>query len=177
MPFDEFDQERMFHEAWDAVEIVRPVRLSLFTFGETVLSYYLVCGSREGSAPLAITQGDVRIKRPMIMTADNARPEFRNFFENAEEEGVVQFLLARTAKFSNLQFVNENSNRRVVNGSMDGTVDELNQQLDDEEQEGVAILTAPPNLAGVAVLKYVADRVFKSAPGNIQELRERGFLP
>ena len=177
MPFDEFDRERMFHEAWNSVEIVRPVHFSLFTFGESVLSYYLVCGNSEGTVPLAITQGDVRIKRPVIMTADNARPEFRNFFENAEEEGVAQFLLSRTAKFSNLQFVNQNSSRRVVHDSMDSAVDKLNQQLDDDEQDGVAILTAPPDLAGVAVLKYAAQRIFKSAPDNIQELRERGFLP
>jgi len=167
----------MFHEAWDSVEIARPVHFSLFTFGESQLPYYLVCGNRAGTVPLAITQGDVRIKRPMIMTADNARPEFRNFFENEEEEGVVQFLLARTAKFSNLQFVNESNSQQVIHDSMDSAVDKLNRQLDDEEEDRIAILTAPPNLAGVAVLKYATERVFKSAPDNIQELRERGFLP
>ena len=53
----------------------------------------------------------------------------------------------------------------------------LHRRLDDEEEDRVAILTAPQNLAGIAVLRYAAERVLKSAPDNIQELRERGFLP
>ena len=177
IPFDDFERERSFYDAWNSITIVRAVHHSLFTFGDTVLPYYLVCGNQRGTAPLSVTQGDVRIKRPMIVSPDSCRPEFRNFFETAEEEGIVQFLLARTAHFSNLQFVNENTKQQTVTDSMDGAVEKINKRLDDEEEECVAVLTSPPNLAGIAVLKYAAERVFKSAPDNIQELRERGFLP
>jgi hypothetical protein len=41
----------------------------------------------------------------------------------------------------------------------------------------VAILSAPHRLGKFAVLRYTAERIMESAPGNIQELRERGFLP
>lgn len=177
MQFEGFDQERMFHEAWSAVEIVRQVEFSLFTFGESVLPYYLVCGDREASTPASVTRGDVRVKRPMIVTPDRARPEFQDFFENSEEEGVVAFLLSRTAQFSNLKFVNQRGAKRMVDKGVEAAVESLNRRLDDEEEEHVAILTAPPNLAGVAVLRYVAERVWRSAPSNVQELRERGFLP
>ena len=47
MDFDEFNPEKMFYEAWEAVAIVRPVHYSLFTFGETVLPYFLVCGRNQ----------------------------------------------------------------------------------------------------------------------------------
>lgn len=177
MDSNEFEQERIFYEAWKAVSIVRSVSYSLFTFGESVLPYYLVCGNQRGTVPLSVTQGDVQIKRPMIMTAENSRPEFQNFFESSEEEGVVQFLLARTAKFSNLKLINQSGKQRVVHDSMDAAVEKINQRLDEDEEDRVAILTAPANLAGVAVLKYAAERIFQSAPDNIQELRERGFLP
>ena len=60
---------------------------------------------------------------------------------------------------------------------MQATLDRLNRQLDDEQEELVAILSAPPPLAGVAILRYAAERVWQSTPGNVQELRERGFLP
>ncbi|MEZ6113719.1 MAG: hypothetical protein R3C99_22310 [Pirellulaceae bacterium] len=53
----------------------------------------------------------------------------------------------------------------------------LNRQLDAEEEDRVAILTAPHGLAGIALMRYAAERVRESAPDNIQELRERGFLP
>jgi hypothetical protein len=113
----------------------------------------------------------------MIITPHNARPEFQNFFEHPEEEGVVEFLMARSARFSNLKLVNQRESRRSVASGMQATVDSLNGKLDDEEEDQVAILTAPAQLAGIAVLRYAAERIMRSAPDNIQELRERGFLP
>ena len=176
MSFEQFEQERRFREAWEAVEIVRPVHFSLFTFGESMLLYCLVCGDREARTPTSITRGEVRITRPVLITPETARPEFRNFFETAEEEGVVQFLLSRTAQFSNLKFDNRSGTEQIVSDSVEEATAKLNRRLDNEEEDRVAILTAPPNLGHVAVLRYAAERVWQSGPDNVQELRERGFL-
>ena len=62
-------------------------------------------------------------------------------------------------------------------GVEDEVVARLNRQLGREDEDRVAILTAPHGLGGVAVLRYAAERILKSAPENIQELRERGCLP
>ena len=86
-------------------------------------------------------------------------------------------MLARTARFSNLTFDNQSGRKRVVKDPMDVAVERLNRQLDDEEEDRVAILTAPPGLGGVAILRYATERVWKSSSDNIQELRERGYLP
>ena len=43
MDFDEFVAHDRFRKAWHSVKIVRPVRYSLFTFGDTDLPYFLVC--------------------------------------------------------------------------------------------------------------------------------------
>ena len=102
MAFEDFERESKFREMWNAVEIVRPVHYSLFTFGESSLQYFLVCGEQDFGPSVSVTRGEVSVKRPMIITRDNARPEFRNFFDNDEEEGVADFLLARSAHFSNL---------------------------------------------------------------------------
>ncbi len=177
MVFEEFDQQRRFRDAWEAVDIVRPVRYSLFTFGESVLPYFLVCGETRPDTTVSVTRGEVRIKRPMILTPESAGPEFRGFFEDVDDESVAQFLLARTAQFSNLKFDNESREKRLVSDSMDEAVAKLNKQLDAEEEDRVAILTAPPKMGGIAVLRYAAERVWESGPDNIQELRERGFLP
>ena len=84
MDFDEFNPEKTFYEAWEAVAIVRPVHYSLFTFGETVLPYFLVCGNQAGTDPLSVRRGDIRINRPMILTAENSEPEFQNFFARSK---------------------------------------------------------------------------------------------
>jgi hypothetical protein len=177
MNFEEFDREARFRAAWEAVKIARAMKYTLFTFGESVLPYYLVCPMSAEAAPVAITKGEVRITRPMLITPDNAQPEFRNFFETDDEEEVVSFMLARTARFSQLKFDNKSGTKRVVSETVEGIVAKLNRQLDEEEEDRVAILTAPAKLGKVAVLRYATEQVMRSAPDNVQELRERGFLP
>lgn len=177
MSFDEHDAEARFRKAWQAVEIERSVPYSLFTFGESELPYYLIVDASQPREPVSVTQGEVKITRPLIVTADNARPELQGFFENHEFDHVVDFLLQRTAAFSHLKFDNLHGPAQIVSDSVAEVASRLNRKLDSEEEDRVAILTAPHGLGGLAVLRYAAERVWQSAPDNIQELRERGFLP
>lgn len=172
----EFDQEQRFRDAWQSVAIARPVHYSLFTFGESLLPYVLVRGDTPSSAPVSVAKGEVRITRPTIITPENARPEFRGFFEDAEEEDLLQFLLARTASFSSLKFDNQSGSAKLIHKSMEEVVAQLNRQLDAEGEDRMAILTAPKNLGGLALVRYAVERVVASGPDNLQELRERGFL-
>lgn len=181
MLFSPFDDEMKFMRAWNAVEIARPVSYGLFTFGDSELPYYLVCGGRKPGATVSIRKGEVRISRPLILTPDNVHPEFGNFFDEQEQSQddseFVHFLLARTAAFRNLKIENTAGPKRIVSDSIEEVVEKLNKQLDTEDEDRVAILTAPPKLGGVALLKYTTERVIASAPENVQELREKGFLP
>lgn len=177
MDFSDYHDEAHFRAAWEAVKIERTVPYSLFTFGETVLPYYLVCEAEYPDQLVTLTQGEVRITRPTIITPDNVHPEFRNFFEDEEGEQMAEFLLARSAAFSHLKLDNAAGPQQPCSDSVDEVVSRLNRQLDAEEEDRVAILTAPKKLAGVAVLKYTAERIWASAADNVQELRERGFLP
>jgi len=83
----------------------------------------------------------------------------------------------RWAAFSNLQIDNASGPARIVSDQVDEAVAKLNRQLDAEEEDRTAILTAPLGLGGVALVRYAAERIWDSAPDNVQELRERGFLP
>jgi len=171
----DFDEQRFF-EIWTAVRIERPVNYSLFTFGDQKLPYYLVTGAPEPGSTVKVRKGEVGITRPTIITPDSMEPEFRDFFEGQDEADLAAFLLSRTAGFSNIKFANTSGPDRIVSDSVEEAVDKLNRQLDDEEEDHTAILSAPPGMGGIAVMRYAAERVWESAPGNIQELRERGFL-
>lgn len=177
MLFPPFDDEARFMRAWHAVEIARPVHQGLFTFDVSDLPYILVCGGRKPGAMVRVTKGEIKISRPLIITPDNLRPDFEDFFEENGEEDFVQFLLARTAAFSNLKIRNTSTEKKLVSDSVEEVVEKLNKQLDQQDEDRVAILTAPPKLGGVALLRYTTERVIASAPDNVQELRERGFLP
>lgn len=177
MDFDSFDQEQRFREAWEAVKIERPVHYGLFTFGDSVLPYFLVCSEKTPGKPVSVTKGEVRISRPRIITPDSMHPEFRNFFEDGDDDEMIAFLLARSAAFSNLKLDNASGPREFMSDRVEDVVGRLNRQLDDDEEDRVGVLSAPRELAGVAVLRFAAERVWESGPGNIQELRERGLLP
>ena len=175
--YDYEEEEQRFREAWDSIQVARSVEYSLFTFGESLLPYFLVLGAAKPGDMVSITRGNIRITRPTIITPDNMRPEFRNFFDSQEGEGIVEFLLSRSAGFSHLKFDNESGPKQIVSDSVEEAIARINRQLDEEEEDRVAVLTAPPHLAGVALLRYASERVWSSAPDNVQELRERGFLP
>lgn len=176
--FDAFDNERRFRAAWDSVEIARNVPYGLFTFGESELKYYLVLAPKKPGDMVQLREGMIRISRPLIITPDNLEPEFEGFFEpDDEDEGYVQYMLARSASFSHLKLKNRALSQRISSDSVEETVARLNRQLDDEDEDRVAILTAPAGMAGIAVMRYAAERVMQSAPDNLNELRERGFLP
>ena len=175
---DSFDPESYFRDAWDSVHIARPVEYTLFTFGESDLRYILVVDSELPREPVSVTHGEVKIARPLIITAENASPDFQHFFEEGDQyEGMIDFLMTRSAAFRHLQLSNLHKRPELVSDSVEEVVGRLNKTLDNQEEDRVAILTAPYGLGGVAVLKYTADRVLQSAPGNIQELKEKGFLP
>ncbi|HEV8003518.1 MAG TPA: hypothetical protein VGP63_26885 [Planctomycetaceae bacterium] len=171
------EQERQFRAAWESISIRRRVSYSLFTFGESLLPYFLVLSASRPGQTVSLTRGEVRIARPTIVTPQNASPEFQNFFDSDDNAEVAQFLLARTAGFSHLKLTNASGPKQIQSDSVEEVVNRLNRQLDDEEEDHTAILTAPPELAGIALLRYAAERVWSSASDNIQELRERGFLP
>ncbi len=180
--FDEFEQFQRFRSTWNAVRIERAVELGLFTFGDSDLPYYLVTSSSgkgvaANSAMVKVRRGNVTVSRARIITPDTMHPELRNFFEEHEETGLIEFLMSRTAAFSNLKLSNESGPEKIVTDTVEEAVTRLNRQLDDEEEDRVAILSAPAALAGFAVFRYASERILSSAPGNIQELRERGLLP
>ncbi len=175
--FDEFDREMHFRRLWESVRIERRVTYSLFTFGDSDLPYFLVTPQTADTDTVRIRQGQITISRAKIITPDSMRPEFRDFFEEHEDAGMADFLMARSAAFSNLKLSNRRGTEEIVTDTVEEAVDRLNRKLDSEEEDRVAILTAPPSMAGVALLKYASERIMESAPDNLNELRERGFLP
>jgi hypothetical protein len=177
MDFHDYQQDRMFRELWESVAIIRDVPHSLFTFGHSDLPYFLVVDSPRTGELVEVSQGSVRVTRPMIVTPYNTTPEFSSFFEGEEWAGMIDYLLARTAAFSNLKLENQSQKSELTSDSVEEVVARLNHRLDAEEEDRVAILTAPHRLGPLAVLRYTTERIMESAPGNIRELRERGFLP
>lgn len=177
MNFEDFERERFFRSLWESVRIERRVQYSLFTFGDSDLPYYLVTSPPENEDTVKVQRGQITVSRAKIITPDSLRPEFQNFFDDDQDYGFAEFLMTRSAAFSNLKISNQHGPEKIVTDTVEEAVDKLNRQLDSEEEDRVAILTAPPGMGGVALLKYAAERISESAADNLNELRERGLLP
>ena len=85
--------------------------------------------------------------------------------------------MARSAAFAHLRLKNRRGETRLVTDNVEEALDRLSRQLDAEEDDRTAILIAPRGLGSLALFRYASERILASAPDNIQELRERGFLP
>lgn len=167
---------QQFRKMWNAVRVERSIPYTLFTFGETDLPYFLVVAAGSPGEPVGVTKGEVSITRPAILTPDNVRPEFRGFFEQ-DEGGMVEFLLARGMSFPHLKFTNRAGSPDLVSDSVEEVVSRLKKRLDAEDEDRVAVLSAPHGMGGLALIKYAIEKAVESAPSNIQELREKGLLP
>ncbi|WP_437201784.1 hypothetical protein [Planctomicrobium sp. SH664] len=177
MNFFNFEQEQHFRSLWNSVAIVRTIPYTLFTFGESDLPYYLIVEAERPREPVTVSQGSVKITRPLIVTPHQGEPELRNFFEDERFSGMFSLLMARSAAFKHLRIENQSRQSELVSDSVDEIVARLKTKLDNEEEDRVAILTAPAGLGPLAVLRYTTERILESAPGNLQELKERGLLP
>jgi len=174
---DDFDREMFFRRVWESIRIERYVEYSLFTFGDSELPYFLVTPQKDGEENVRIRRGQITVSRARIITPENMHPEFRDFFEDHEDDGLAGFLMSRAAAFSNMKLSNHCGSDNIVTDTVEEAVDRLNKHLDREDEDRVAILSAPVGLAGAALLKYATARISDSAPGNLTELREKGFLP
>ncbi|MCH2516254.1 MAG: hypothetical protein MK134_12025, partial [Dehalococcoidia bacterium] len=56
-------------------------------------------------------------------------------------------------RFSSLKFDNQSGSSKLVHKSMEEVVAQKNRQLDAEGEDRVAILTAPKNLGGLALVR------------------------
>ena len=180
-PLDPFAAQRKLAELMGRIRLARDVTRSIFTFGHTELPYYVIFEPDSGGQS-ELKTGQVTVSRPTILTPDS-EPEFFGLFEQlAEESGAdladfVQFAIRRTAAFDRLKVANTFGNVERPGGGIEEVLERVNRRLDDEEDEETGVLVAPRGLGPLAVIKYAGYRISRSAPDNMQELRERGFLP
>jgi len=177
MDFGNYLTSDRFHQAWNSVGFARRSRYSLFTFGDTDLPYYLICEPSSGTSLVSVIQGNMKISKPVVYMPGNAPPELHDFFEDESDGDLIGFLMARTDQFRNMKFDNRIGSGQLVSDSVEEIVNKLKCKLDEDEEDRVAIITSPAGMGGLAVLRYSLERIAHSAPENVAELRERGFLP
>ena len=73
------DLREKIEYVWNNTKILRNVEKNLFTFGDTVLPYFLIAELVKDKPSTFVKEGEVIIKRPLIYTLYQDTPHFKGF--------------------------------------------------------------------------------------------------
>ena len=170
----EREVREQFEYAWKNTKIIRHVERSLFTFGDSTLPYYIVAEAILNKNHTVVREGEVVVKRPMVYTPYADSPVFEGFGDKEKESAF--FIIQRLAYIPPYKYQNDSKHIYVSPSPLDEAVQKLNQRLDSEDNRLVAIIKGAAEMWEVSVMRYAIERMVKSMPSNITELKEKGFL-
>ena len=174
------DDERI-REAVSKTEILRSPKRSLYSFGSTFISYYLVTEPvyAENTAKVTetvIREGRVVAERPKIVTPvylsrlEGFSPEARRYFESLVQE--------KSATASGLLYTykNEPKEMNIVSGTLIEAVAKLNEEIDRRGDQLTSIIKGTDELWDVSLMKFIYEVTRSSAPANMLQMDRRGLL-
>jgi len=170
------DLEKKIEHAWKKTEILRQSRQLLFTFGDTELPYYVLAESLMNAGDTVVRRGEVVVQKPMIVAPPWQRGASVEGF-SSEGEACVRLLVQRAAYIPPYRYRNQAQSMAVQAGGLSETAERIGKKLEEDDDRLVAVIKGDPDLWEVSVMRYCIERMVQSTPHNIQELRERGFLP
>lgn len=176
----ELDDERIRYAVL-GTEILRAPKQSLFTFGITNITYYLLTQpvyseASEGPAETVIREGKVVAEKPRIVTPyylshlEGFGTEARRYFESlVREHGAHIPGVLYTYK-------NEPKDLSIVSDSLRAVVDKISAQIDERGDSLAAIIRGVDMLWDVSLLKFIFDLTRRSVGDNVEQMGRRGLL-
>ena len=164
-----------------ATEILRPPKQSLYTFGTTNITYYLLThpAYADLDAPVTetvIREGKVVAERPRIVTPfylshlEGFGAEARRYFESlAREYGPGTAGIFYTYR-------NEPKEMNIVSDNMRSVVEKINARIDERGDSLSAIIRGEDVLWDVSLLKFIFELTRRSVGDNLSQMGQRGLL-
>ncbi len=166
-------------DIWYAVKITRvvmPPRQTLETFGATTIRYHLISELMDEVDKVRVRAGKVFSERPQIITPDHfARQLLEGFGEKARD--YAEWLsdhgeMVNILKYG-LQFRKKHTSAEILSEPLNHVADKIKAAVSSEDDPLSAVIIGADELWEVSLLKFLRDYIEKSAPVNIQQLRQR----
>jgi hypothetical protein len=176
----EIDDEKIRYAVL-ATEIIRPPKQSLYAFGTTNVTYYLLTHPSFSDPDKPITEtvireGKVVAERPRIVTPfylshlEGFGTEARRYFESlAREYGPAMPGIFYTYK-------NEPKEMNIVSDNMRSVVEKINAKIDERGDNLSAIIRGEDMLWDVSLLKFIFELTRNSVGDNLSQMGRRGML-
>lgn len=176
----ETDEERIKYTV-KHTEILRAPKQSLFSFGTTSISYYLVTEPLYSDwirniTETVIREGRVIAEKPRIVT-----PYYLSGLEGFSSKAKKYFEALTEEQGANIRglfytYKNEPKELTIVSDSLPSVVDKLNTEIDKRGDPLVAIIKGEDELWDVSLMKFIFELTRSSVSDNIRQMGARGLL-
>lgn len=162
-------------------EILRAPQQSLYTFGTTNITYYLVTqpsysDASAESPETVIREGKVIAEKPRIVTPyylshlEGFGPEAKKYFDSL----LMEFGPSVAGVF--YTYKNEPKAMNIVSGELQAVVDKISADIDQRGDSLAAIVRGEDALWDVSLLKFIFELTRRSVGDNLSQMGRRGLL-
>lgn len=146
----------------------------IYTFGDTDFNYKIISSNQTGGSTLR--SGKLKCKMPTIVTPETFLETFRGFSDEAVEFAGKRYAdMVSKIRMLGYQFSHILEHESLHSENARQLVGRVERDIQ-ESQSDTALLVSPDDLWGIALVKVMLDVLRKSAPGNFEDMRERGFF-
>lgn len=169
----EFETEK-FKEYWRRTEVIREYQRTLYTFGDTDLSYVFAAEHSRLKDRTIVRKGVIMIQKLHILLPGRYRgPEFKEGFEHADAIPPEAVYLFRAmglpySKITNKPAVEE----QMEYGSLQEVLDRFDRKMDEQENTETGLIKGILEGADISLMRYSLGLVIKSAAENVKEFFE-----
>ncbi len=170
----ELDRAR-FREYWRKTEVIREYHRMLYTFGDMELPYIFAAEHSRFKDRTVVRKGVVLFQKPkIILPGYYSGLQFTEGFEHANAIPPEAVYLFRAMGLPYSQITNKTvAQERIEYGGLQDTLDKLNEQMDQQENEETGLIKGILDGADISLMRYSLGLVIKSAPENVKEFFER----
>lgn len=171
--------EDSFQYAMENTRVVRAPEQRIQTFGSTSFRFFLVSELMDSVNHVRVRDGRLHAERPAIITPEYIKDHLlEGFGEKAHE--FLGWLEDHTRDLAILkygfQFKKTDISEEVVHCPMADVVGRLNEELARRADPMSTIIQGVDEGWEVCLLKFTADMIQASAPGNLGDWKQRGLL-
>lgn len=166
-----------FRKIFQQIQVVRPPKHRLATFGNSSIQYRLVTDVSGFPDRSRLRVGEVSAEKPAILTAQAFRERFSGFGPESLE--YVKWLTTQygdALRGLEYNFRNGAVSNNVELMTPDALTQRLVKEMDNSDSSRQALIRGSDKLWELAIMKFIVEETLASFSVNIQELQDRGFF-
>ena len=166
-----------FQRALATIQILRPPKTHLATFGTTTLQYVLLSVPPDEPLACRVRLGRVTAERPQILTADLWKERFEGFgVETSQYADQMSHLYGAQLRALEYRFRNDLQSTTLEHAELSDMISRVQTDLDRENATRTALIQGDDAHWSLCIMKFIIDMTLQSFPSNVQELNERGLF-